>query len=175
MGLPQPPPPPPEYVPVHYNGQLPAATGNVAKELDKVPIATQRNTAEELFVFLADPNSDLKALNGEARCFTAMVAVPNSTAVRLIYGLGMGTSGIGQVSPVANKLLALFGEGSANSQPQVIMFEPTLRLPENTLNPTEGDTDAALRNNHALHSCTHTARNVNTFTEIIRIVPTQHT
>jgi len=41
--------------------------------------------------------------------FTAIIAVPETQKVKVMYGMGQGTAHIGQVSPMANKMLALFG------------------------------------------------------------------
>ena len=59
------------------------------------------------------PYNDLRDLHREdSTAFTALVvAVPDSHKVKVIYGLGIGMAGIGQISPIAGKLLALFGEG----------------------------------------------------------------
>jgi len=39
------------------------------------------------------------------------VAVLDSHKVKVVYGLGIGTAGIGQFSPIGGILLILFGEG----------------------------------------------------------------
>jgi hypothetical protein len=54
--------------------------------------------------------------------------VPDSNRVNLVYGLGFGTAGIGRVSPVAGKLLALTGEGGGEIRPaQTIVLEASLK------------------------------------------------
>ena len=120
--------PPQGYVATHYTGTLPAATGCIATDFAKVPLMEQRRVANTLHTFLADPQSDLRDLNGDQTPFTAMVSVPGTHKIKILYGLGYGTSGIGQVSPIAKRLLALFGEGSAIMGPaQVISLDPTIR------------------------------------------------
>ena len=65
----------------------------------------QRRVASTLHTFLADPQSNLRDLNGDETPFTAMVSVPGTHKIKILYG----TSGIGQVSPIARGLPALFG------------------------------------------------------------------
>jgi len=71
---------------------------------------------------------DLRDLNGDVAQFTALVSVPDTNMVKVIYGLGIGTAAIGQVSPLANRLLALFGEGGMALGPaQTIVLDATMR------------------------------------------------
>ena len=71
---------------------------------------------------------DLQDLNGDVSHFTAIVSVPDTNTVKVIYGLGFGTAAIGQVSPLANKILALFGKGGVALGPaQTIVLDATLR------------------------------------------------
>jgi len=58
--------------------------------------------------------------------------VPGTQKVKVIYGMGRGTAQIGQVSPVANKMLALFGEGGADlGTPQVIVLPDDIHVKYN--------------------------------------------
>ncbi len=119
--VPLPPPPegaplpaPEPYQPILSNGNLPAPVGKVAHAIQRVfTLAKQRADAETLFNFLRDPaNNDLSELNGvNDGCYAAMLALPNSMEVHVIYGIGLCTAGLGQVSPICGKLLVLFGEG----------------------------------------------------------------
>ena len=116
------------YIATHYTGQLPAAQGDVAKNLDAAnDAAAQRALASTLHQFLDEGTSDLRDLNGDVSHFTALVSVPDTNTVKVIYGLGIGTAAIGQVSPLANKILALFGEGGVALGPaQTIVLDATL-------------------------------------------------
>jgi len=79
-----------------------------------------------LHQFLDTGTSDLRDLNGDVAQFTALVSVPDTNMVKVIYGLG--TAAIGQVSPLANRLLALFGEGGMALGPaQTIVLDATMR------------------------------------------------
>ena len=117
------------YLATHYDGQLPAPTGVVAKAVQaKLSPEDQRAQAGDFFEFILSMQSDLRDLNGDDKFFTALVSVPDTNKVKVIYGLGIGTAGIGQVSAVAGKLLALFGEGGGALGPaQSIMLEATIR------------------------------------------------
>ena len=47
-----------------------------------------------------------------------MVYVPGTNKVKLLYGIGYGTARIVHVSPIAKKVLTLFGKGSATMVPK---------------------------------------------------------
>ena len=97
----------------YYTGQLPAATGKVAKDLNyRATPGEQRMQAQAFFEFLDDSQNDLQDLNRNvSTVFTLLIAVLDSHNVKVVYGLGIGTAGIGQISPIAGKLLGLFVEG----------------------------------------------------------------
>eukprot|EP00957_Ditylum_brightwellii_P209163 15360608-Ditylum_brightwellii.AAC.1 len=50
-------------------------------------------------------------LNEGVNKFTALVNLPSSNIVRLVHGLGFGTSAIESTSPVTGKFIVLSGEG----------------------------------------------------------------
>jgi hypothetical protein len=74
------------YVATHYTGTLQAATGCIAKEFAKVTLMEQRRVATTLHTFLADPQSDLRDLNGDQTPFTAMISVPGTHKLKILYG-----------------------------------------------------------------------------------------
>jgi hypothetical protein len=117
------------YLCTFYGGTLPAPTGEVAKFVNSsATIARLRSNAESCYTFLSEPTSDLRDLNGDHTLFTAMVSVPGTNKVKIIYGMGYGTNLIGQVSPVANKIMALFGEGGRDlGTPQVLVMDSSIR------------------------------------------------
>ena len=176
---PQGPPPggaPQGYVATHYTGTLQAATGCIATEFAKVTLMEQRRVATTLHTFLADPQSDLRDLNGDQTPFTAMVSVPGTHKIKILYGLGYGTSGIGQVSPIAKRLLALFGEGSAIMGPaQVISLDPAIRAEARVLNLTDAEIQTVFQTgNHLVDQKVEKANNVTNHADILRIaaIPT---
>ena len=164
------------YVATHYTGTLQAATGCIAKEFAKVTLMEQRRVATTLHTFLADPQSDLRDLNGDQTPFTAMISVPGTHKLKILYGLGFGTSGIGQVSPIAKRLLALFGEGSAIMGPaQVISLDPAIRAEARVLNLTDAEIQTVFQTgNHLVDQKVEKANNVTNHADILRIaaIPT---
>jgi hypothetical protein len=129
-----------------WDGTLPAPTGNVAKEFEKINIGDQKDLALSVFMFLSNETSNLTQLNAENRLYTVLVNLPSSNEVRVLYGLGYGASGIGITSPIEDKILTLSGEGDST-----IGIPPTLALP-NTIrtmvtlkSPTDEDLQAALK------------------------------
>jgi hypothetical protein len=164
------------YVATHYTGTLQAATGCIAKEFAKVTLMEQRRVATTLHTFLADPQSDLRDLNGDQTPFTAMISVPGTHKLKILFGLGYGTSGIGQVSPIAKRLLALFGEGSAIMGPaQVISLDPAIRAEARVLNLTDAEIQTVFQTgNHLVDQKVEKANNVTNHADILRIaaIPT---
>ena len=167
----QPPQQPQAYAPTFVNGNLPGPVGDTATILDGTPPDMQRVHASDLTTFLLDPTTDLRALNSEHRCFTAIITTPHTRRLRLVFGFGFGTSGIGQVSPIANKLLALYGEGGAAGPPQVLVLDRNIRSIARLLNPRNQDVDAAFQAGHQLGTQVALARNVRNEEDIPRIAP----
>ena len=134
-----------EYVNSIWDGQLPAASGNLAKEFDKIPIEDQKTLTTSVLTFLLDPNSNLTQLNAENRPYTALVNIPHSNIIRVIYGLGYGASGIGETSPIDNKILAMSGEGDATlGVPPTITFPNSAREIVSLRTPTDAELKEAL-------------------------------
>eukprot|EP00957_Ditylum_brightwellii_P169230 12880622-Ditylum_brightwellii.AAC.1 len=69
--------------------------------------AEQKAATQSLHEFLKDPSNQLLQLNEEVNKFTALVNLPSSNIVRLVHGLGFGTSVICITSPVTGKVLML--------------------------------------------------------------------
>ena len=118
-----PPAIPEEYTNQVWDGSLPAATGSVAKEFEKLETIAQTTLATNVYTFISNETADLTKLNSEDRLFALLVNLPQSGLIKIIYGLGLGTSEIGETSRNDNKLLALTGEGdSMVGCPQVLVF-----------------------------------------------------
>ena len=125
-------------VPTHWDRQLPAAIGSVAKTMEdtKTP-AELRAEATVFHQLLGIQQSDMRYLNGDESFFTALVLVPDLKKVKVIYRLGMVTTGIGHVSTASGKLLALFGEGWGVLGPtQFIVLDAQLRVKTEPLSLT---------------------------------------
>ena len=75
------------------------------------PPAKQWDLLKILHQFLMDRNINLRNLNGDYRHFMVLVAVPGAYMTKFSYGHGIGVAGIGQIYPVANKILPIFVEG----------------------------------------------------------------
>ena len=88
-----------EYQNLFWDGALPAADGEVARQFAKIPPAEQIDFTSKVFTFLSDPDANPLTLNAENRPLAAMLSLPNSNLVRLVYSLGYGASGIGDSSP----------------------------------------------------------------------------
>ena len=112
-----------------FDGTLPAESdGTIATAFNAINTQEHKERAHQLYDFFMDPNSNLMNLNGDRRLLCALVAVPKSKLVKVVYGFGYGTSGIGATSAISKKLLLLFGEGGADigGSPQVLVLDPTV-------------------------------------------------
>ena len=94
---------------------------------ERKTLQEQCTLASTFHTFLLDQYTDLHDLNDDQTLFTAMVSVPGTHTVKILYELGYGKSGIGQVLPIDKKVLALFGKGSATMvSEQVIMLDDSI-------------------------------------------------
>ena len=87
-----------DHVAVLYNGALPAPETSIAKSLHQMDLQTQRDMASALFEFLEDDSSQLLSLNEGNTPMAVLINLPDSSKVKLLYGLGMGSSGIGHTA-----------------------------------------------------------------------------
>ena len=128
---------------------LPSPTTTVAKEFHKIPFQEQRTSCTQLHVFLSSVSKDLATFNCvDNPPTTALVNILKSNMVRVVYGIGYGTTPIGGISPLANKILVLSGDGSAETPPTVFLL-PDSVADNNTikiLNNIEFETKRGTKN-----------------------------
>ena len=82
------------HIPTCHTGQLPAAKGMVTKALDTKATLLQLKRAQALVAFdqfLNNPANNLRYLKGyNTKIFTAaLISVPDSNRVKLMYRLGI--------------------------------------------------------------------------------------
>ena len=163
-----------EFIPAIFDGLLPAPKGDIARCIhDKTTKDIQRNQANEVFNFLIDPNADLRMLNNDDDVYTVLVAVPGTHKVKLLYGLGVGTARIGHTSPVANKLLTLYGEGGPLlGAPATLMFDTAIRTLAAVRNPTNAVIDLTLQTGqHDPNKHISCAKDVATEEQMMNLAP----
>ena len=98
---------------------------------NNIPLNEQHHYATQLYTFLTQANADLSILNNPANNQTmCMVNIPD-TGTSIVHSLGFGTNPIEEVSPIANHVLTLTGNGAAVTPPQV------LTLPKEIADPLE--------------------------------------
>ena len=169
------PPAPPTYVPTHYQGTLPAAVGDVAKAVlasEPTP-AAHRTKAEAFFAFLTSQQADLRDLNADTSVYTALVSLPNSNKVKVLYGTGIGTRRIGATNPTAGKLLALFGEGGGIlGPPQALVLDSDIGNAVEAKNLTPQEVETVFQGgNHAVTAEVMKAKDVQGTAQIHRLCP----
>ena len=90
------------YVATHYAGTLPAAEGCIAEMFERNMPQEQCALERTFRTLLLDPHMDLWDQNGDQIPFADMFSVPGAQKVKLLYGIGYGTDGIGKVLPIIN-------------------------------------------------------------------------
>ena len=108
----------------HTVDSLPAPLGNVPKALHAAGYAKLRAQALELFDFLWQTDPPLLKLNESTTPYVALVNIPRSNKVKVIFCPGLGSSPIGAPrQPTDGKLLCLHGDGcEAWGPPQPLLF-----------------------------------------------------
>ena len=116
---------------------FPPPTTAIAKEMHKVIMTKQHINTTQLFAFLTNEDKDLSQLNAlDNKPAACIINLPQTDQVRVIHSLGFGTSPIGRVSLVANKILALKGNGDAMNPPAVMVSPKDMVETVNCLTPT---------------------------------------
>ena len=83
--------------------------------------------------------------------FTALLPVPGTHQVKVVYKMGIITARIGQTSPIANKILTLYGEGGPNIVPsKTLVLDATIRYKVLIKNLTLEDVHMGFKNVHAV-------------------------
>ena len=117
---------------IFFDGTLPGPTCDVATHLSATPIAEQKAQAEQLLQYLLADDKQLLALNGDPIARIALIALPSSSKVKVLYGLGVGASGLLNTSPIDGSVLALHGNGNATiGTPTPIMLPTSIMSTSN--------------------------------------------
>eukprot|EP00957_Ditylum_brightwellii_P083906 6376697-Ditylum_brightwellii.AAC.1 len=73
---------------------LPAPTGKVLRFLATTTMVDQKVQAKELYEFLTKTTQNLSRLNADNCALTALLCLPISDLIKVIYGISYGCSGI---------------------------------------------------------------------------------
>ena len=108
----------------HTIDSLPAPLGNVPKVLHTAGYATLRSQAKDLFDFLWQTDPPLLKLNESTIPYVALVNIPRTCKVKVVFCPGFGSSPIGAASkPTDGRLLCLHGDGNQEwGPPQPLIF-----------------------------------------------------
>ena len=96
---------------VSFTGTLPGPDGQISTVLAADTNNAHRTTALEFFQFLRQENRLDMQLNADAKIRTALLAVPSTALVKVVYCVNLGVSGLGSTSSINGKFLVLTGEG----------------------------------------------------------------
>lgn len=95
---------------IHTTNDFPAPEGSVPSIFQAIPLLRQRLQSEQFFEFAANPDADLLQFNADVVPRTALICLPRSSKVKVVYCPGRGSSPIGEESPLENKHLFLTGD-----------------------------------------------------------------
>ena len=102
--------------------------GTAATEMSKIKPETKRKNTRDIFKFLNTQGSEIRYLNGEDTLLTALLAVPGTHQIKVVYGMCLRTARIFQTSNIANKALTLYGEGyTAICPSRTLVLDATVR------------------------------------------------
>eukprot|EP00587_Corethron_hystrix_P013140 CAMPEP_0113324386 /NCGR_PEP_ID=MMETSP0010_2-20120614/17002_1 /TAXON_ID=216773 ORGANISM="Corethron hystrix, Strain 308" /NCGR_SAMPLE_ID=MMETSP0010_2 /ASSEMBLY_ACC=CAM_ASM_000155 /LENGTH=197 /DNA_ID=CAMNT_0000183731 /DNA_START=39 /DNA_END=631 /DNA_ORIENTATION=- /assembly_acc=CAM_ASM_000155 len=120
---------------LHLDTSAAGPTGDVSKAIKATLIPDQRTKAEEFFTFLTTPNPTLARLNEGNNIYMVLVNVPKTLLVKIVYGLGLGSSPIGTTASAINGKLLLHGNGNKEiGPPQPLVPPPHHSGQENSSN-----------------------------------------
>ena len=114
---------------VLFDGTLPGPNGSVPSIIHETSIADQRQHADDLYTMITDPTISNLELNDDPVVRVAMINVPRTDMIRIVYGFGFGSAGIGRVSPLAGKFLCLHGDGDADAPAATCLLPAEAGIP----------------------------------------------
>ena len=117
---------------IFTENELPGPASAVATQLSTTPIEIQRQQAIEFHTFLTSENRNLLELNSDTTARTAIIGIPGTNNVKVVYGASIGASGIGQTADTDNQVLLLQGDGGGD-----LGTPRPLTLPLTVLNSTD--------------------------------------
>ena len=122
-----------DHDPVLFSGELPGPTGIVPTKLHELELKTQRKQASELYKFLNTKNQSLLELNSDLSPRVALINIPQTSKVRVIYGTGFGSKGIGQSNAISGKFVTLHGDAGHELGPPSTLVLPASILSAHTV------------------------------------------
>jgi hypothetical protein len=108
---------------------LPGADTNIGNIISTTSVEDQRTQCIDFYSFLTNENRQLSQLNLDTVARVAIIGMPGSPYIKVVYGSGIGVSPIGQTTAIDDKLLVLHGDGG----PDIGTPQP-FTLPITTLN-----------------------------------------
>jgi hypothetical protein len=93
------------------NDTLPGVNTNIGNIINNTSIEDQCNQCIDFYTFLSDENHQLSQLNLDTITCVAIIGMPGSSLIKVVYGPGIGVSPIGQHTTIDKRLLLLHGDG----------------------------------------------------------------
>ena len=107
-----------EHTPIfHTDHNLPAPSGFIPKNIHRTSLASQRKQAQEFYSFLRQNDTPVLQLNEGTTVYVALINVPKTKKVKVVFCPGVGSSPIGVTSSIVAKVLLLHGDGNSKISP----------------------------------------------------------
>jgi hypothetical protein len=117
---------------IFTDNKLPGPASAVATQISNTPIDEQRQQAIDFYTFLVGEDRNLLELNSDTTARTAIISIPGTNNVKVVYGASIGASGIGRTENTDDQLLLLQGDGGGD-----LGTPRPLTLPKTVLNRAE--------------------------------------
>ena len=161
------------HVPVMFTANaLPGPMGNVPTQIAQNDIATLKQHAIDLFNFLEDPNAQLTQLNVDNTPRLAIINIPESSKVKVVYCFGIGASPIGVSSNIDGKFVSLTGDGGNDvGSPQPLVLPASIRTRQNVSTMTHDHFCQTITAKGANYTWPLKSRDINNQSSIMQIAP----
>lgn len=167
--------PTPTHVPIFPSATtLPQPSGKISAILTAIPQNTQITNAETFLSILQAPSPDFRQLNHPSPIQTALLLIPNTSDVKLVFNISFGCTTPNIPSPLSDKMLCLFGEGDELiGVPDPLLFDKAiLETSRDCLCPSTTDTQTELNTQRAsLGPFLLAPRNVNSTKKVFACAP----
>lgn len=138
-----PPPPPPQYAPIFPSAvTLPTPTGDISTILASKSNQDQIAQSETILALFQSQSPDFRTLNVPTTDNTALLLLPGTSTVKLVYNVSFGTPDPNNTTPLTNKILALTNEGNTviGHPDPIVLDSPIVDTARSCVCPSEQQT-----------------------------------
>ena len=157
---------------IELDDTLPAPTSPITTSFGTLNIPTQLRHTGDLHAFLMSNKPDYTRLNAETQpTCCAMIHVPRTDKIRIIYGIGIGVAGL-TANPLNKIPLCLTGDTDRDTPiPTVMALTQTAFKPANVFVPTEEQIATHTGQWPAVRASRHDDTRATQVASILRVCP----